>query len=113
MFSNPDKLVYQMVHSDTNWNLESHIEIASKGFCQHAYCLVRSSIINQYTCILTNIAEELILYRYEFKCNRNKIRKYFLAVPRYEPRSLGSMTDTLANSAMPPLSITLFLFASL
>jgi hypothetical protein len=37
-----------------------------KGFL--ATCLVQSNIIDQYTCILTNNAQELTSYRSEFKC---------------------------------------------
>jgi hypothetical protein len=44
---------------------------------------------NTYSCILTNNAQELTPYRYEFKCDKNRLRKYFLSVSGFEPRSLG------------------------
>jgi hypothetical protein len=31
-----------------------------------------------------------------------QLRKYFLSVPRFEPRSLARTTDTLAKFATPP-----------
>jgi hypothetical protein len=61
--------------------------------------LVGSNIIGQYICILTNNAQELTPYRFGFKCDINRIRKYFLPGPRFEHRSLGWTTDVLANSA--------------
>jgi hypothetical protein len=54
---------------------------------------VGSNIIGQYTCLLTNNVQELTPYRFEFKCDTNRIRI------RFEPVSLGWMTDALANSA--------------
>jgi hypothetical protein len=48
----------------------------------------------QYTHILTNNAQDLRPYRFEFKCNTNRKRKYFMSVQRFEPRSAS------ANSAM-------------
>ena len=63
-------------------------------------CQVGSNIIDQYTCILTNNSQELTPCRFEFKCDTNRRRKYFLSAQRFEPGSLGWTTDTLANSAM-------------
>jgi hypothetical protein len=65
-----------------------------------ATCLVRSNIIDQYKCLLTNSAQEITPYRCEFKCDTNRIRKYFLSVLWFEHRSLGWMTDAIANSAL-------------
>ena len=70
-----------------------------------ATCLVGSNIIGQYTCILTNNAQELTPYRFEFKCDTNRIRKYFLSMPRFEPGSLGWMTNALANSTMSLVTV--------
>jgi hypothetical protein len=56
-------------------------------------------IICQYTHIFTNSAQELTPYRFEFKCESNRIRKYFLSMPRFQTGSLGWMTAKLANSA--------------
>ena len=67
----------------------------------------RSSIIFN-TQILANDAQELTPYRFEFKTDANRIR-IFLSAPRFEPGSLGWMTDTLANSAMPQLFLLLSL----
>ncbi len=63
-----------------------HIHIVVKGFL--ATHLVESNIIGQYTCILTNNAQELTPYRFGFKCDTNRIRKYFLSVLRFETGSL-------------------------
>jgi hypothetical protein len=70
-------------------------------------CLVGSNIIGQYTCILTNNAQELSPYSLGFKRYTNRIRTYFLSEPRFEPGSLGWMTDSLANSAVLPLEVIL------
>jgi hypothetical protein len=48
-------------------------------------------------------AQELTPYRFEFKCNTSRKRKYFLFMPRFEPGSLGLTMDALANYARPPL----------
>jgi hypothetical protein len=40
-------------------------------------------VVNGY--ILINNAQDLTTYRFEFKCNTNKRRKYVLFVPRFEP----------------------------
>jgi hypothetical protein len=42
-------------------------------------------IIGQYTCILRNNAQEATAKRLGFKCDTNKIRKYFLFELRFEP----------------------------
>jgi hypothetical protein len=44
---------------------------------------VESNIIGQYTCILANNAQEVTPYRYEFKYDTHRIRKYFLSLPRF------------------------------
>jgi hypothetical protein len=62
------------------------------------------------TCIATNNPQELMLYRFEFKCDTSRIRKYFLFVPRSEP--LGWTMNALASSAMPPLKACFFYFPS-
>jgi hypothetical protein len=49
----------------------------------------RSNIICQCMCILANIAQELTPNLFGFKCDPNRIRKYFLSEPRFEPGSLG------------------------
>jgi hypothetical protein len=93
-------------HSGLNQcNLKSHF---LDGPSPHAYCvleflatcLVGSNIIGQYTYILTNYAQELTPYRFRFKCDTNRIRKYFLFELTFEPRSLKRKMNTLANSAM-------------
>jgi hypothetical protein len=78
-----------------------HIHVVVEGFL--ATCQVRFNIIDQYTCVLTNTAQELTPYRFEFKCGTSKIRKYSLTVPRFEPGSLEQTKDASANSAMLPL----------
>jgi hypothetical protein len=62
--------------------------------------------IGQYTCKLANNTQELIPYRLQFKYDTNRVRKYFLSEPQFEPRFLGWMMDTLAHSATPPLLTT-------
>ncbi len=49
--------------------------------------------------MLTNNAQELTQYRFEFKCDTKGMRKFSLSVLRFEP--------ALANSATPLLSATL------
>jgi hypothetical protein len=58
-----------------------------------AKCLGGSSIFGQYTCTLTNNAHKLTSYRFGFKCETNRIRKYFLSELRFKTRSLGRTTD--------------------
>ncbi len=53
--------------------------------------------------ILTNNAQELTPYRFEFKSDTNRIRKYFPSMPKFEPGSLLRVTKVLANSATLPL----------
>jgi hypothetical protein len=62
-----------------------------------------SNIICEFTYLLTNNAQELTLYRFEFKRDTNRSRKYFLAMPEFEPRSLRQTTDALTNFATAPL----------
>jgi hypothetical protein len=62
-----------------------HVHIVVNGFRQHA----KWDPTDQYTCILTNNAQELTPYRFEFKYDSNRIRKYFRSVPRFEPGSQG------------------------
>jgi hypothetical protein len=75
--------------------------IAVKGFL--VTCLEESNISCQYTCILTNNAQELTPYRFEFEYNTHRVRQCCLSVPRFYLGSLGFRTDSLAHSAMPPL----------
>jgi hypothetical protein len=53
-------------------------------------------------CTLFN-AQELTLYRFGFKCDTNRIKKYFLSEPRFEPGYLERITGALSNSATLPL----------
>jgi hypothetical protein len=64
-----------------------HIHIAVKDV--FATCLPGSNIAGQYTYILTNNVQELTPYRFDFICDTNKIRKYFLYMLRLEPGPLG------------------------
>jgi hypothetical protein len=66
-----------------------------------------TSLVGSNICFKNN-AQELPPYRFEFTCDTNRIRKYFLSLPRFEPGSLGWLVDGLANSATPLLIISLF-----
>ena len=52
--------------------------------------------------VLTNDAQLLTPYRFEFKTDANRIRN-FLSASRFEPGSLGWTKDASANSATPPV----------
>jgi hypothetical protein len=67
------------------------------GYGFLATCLVGPNIISQFACKLTNNAQELIPYRFEFKRYTNRIRKYLLSEPRSEPRSLGWTMDCISQ----------------
>jgi hypothetical protein len=54
-----------------------HIIIVVKGFWKHAL-IVGSNIIDQYTLILTNNDTELTPHIFEFKCNRNNKKIFFV-----------------------------------
>jgi hypothetical protein len=64
------------------------------------------------TFTLTNDAQELMLYKFEFKPDTNVIRKDFVYA-WFEPRSLGRTSDTLPNSASPLLMLDYFGFCGL
>jgi hypothetical protein len=51
-------------------------------------CLVGYNSFVQHTYISTKNAQELTPYRFEFNCDTNRKRKYFLSVTRFE---LGSL----------------------
>jgi hypothetical protein len=69
-------------------------------------CIVGYHSVGKYThiYILTNNSQELMPYRFGIKCDANRNGIYFMSMPRFEHGSLGGMTYTLANSAIPPLS---------
>jgi hypothetical protein len=58
---------------------------------------VESNFIGQYKYKLTNNAPGLKPCRYELKFDANRISKYFLSMPRFEPGSLRLMLDASAN----------------
>ena len=62
-----------------------HIQVVVKGLWQHAFWHPTSFFNIQ---ILTNDAQEFTPYRFEFKTDTNRIRK-FLSALRFEPGSLG------------------------
>jgi hypothetical protein len=79
--------------------LGSMLVFIKQGELKQYNFIITSNIIGQYTFILTKNAQELTPYRFGFKCDTNRIRKYFLSELRFEPRSLGwTTTDALANS---------------
>ncbi len=52
--------------------------------------------IGYYTYIFKKNVHELTPYRFEFKWDTNRIWKYFLPMPQFEPESIGWMADALA-----------------
>jgi hypothetical protein len=64
------------------------MHIVVKGFRQHGYWNP-TFFVNIDKHILTNDAQELTHCRLEFKWDRNRIRKNYLAMPRFECGSLG------------------------
>jgi hypothetical protein len=76
-----------------------HIHLVDKSLWRHVYwnpTLFHN--INIY--LLTNDAQELTICNFDFNPDTNRI---FLSILKFEPGSLGQMTDPLANSALPPL----------
>jgi hypothetical protein len=55
-------------------------------------------------------AQGLTPYRYEFKCDSNRVWNYILSMPRFEPESLGWITHAQANFATVFVSVFLIVF---
>jgi hypothetical protein len=65
-----------------------HTYCMMRGFWEHA--LWDPTLMVKIQNILTNSAHTLTTYRVEFKCGTNRIRKYLLLMPRFEPQTLNA-----------------------